>query len=38
MKDDLKRFMESAMGKSGKLRSLIRDLRKDYSSDEAAMS
>ena len=37
VRDDLKRFLESMMSKSGKLRSLARDLRKSYSQDAAAM-
>jgi hypothetical protein len=36
VKDDLGRFLESMMSKSGKLRSLIRELRSKYSSDSAA--
>ena len=38
VRDDLKRFLESMMAKSGKLRSLIRELRKGYSKDVAAMT
>ena len=37
VRDDLKRFLESMMAKSGKLRSLIRELRNSYSKDIAAM-
>lgn len=36
MRDDLKRFLESMMAKSGKLRALIRELRTAYSGDVAA--
>ena len=36
VRDDLKRFLESMMSKSGKLRSLVRKLRSSYSKDVAA--
>jgi hypothetical protein len=36
VRDDLKRFLESMMSKSGKLRSLVRELRSSYSKDVAA--
>ena len=36
VRDDLKRFLESMMSKSGKLRSLVRELRSRYSKDVAA--
>ena len=36
MRDDLKRYMDSLMNKSGKLRSLIRELREKYAGDAAA--
>jgi hypothetical protein len=37
VRDDLKRFLDSMMSKSGKLRSLIRELRNSYSKGVAAM-
>ena len=36
VRDDLKRFLDSLMSKSGKLRSLIRELRTSYADDDAA--
>ena len=37
VRDDLKRFLDSMMSKSGKLRSLIRELRTSYVGDDSAM-
>ena len=36
VRDDLKRFLDSMMSKSGKLRKLVSELNKHYSGDPAA--